>query len=97
MLIYVPHGFHFILQKLHNLSKDNFEIVDCPDIISMGEHPTKAFRSKPNSSIAKGFEYLAKGKIDGFICSVGTGGTIAGTGSFLKKKARILSVFFSKK
>jgi len=27
-----------------------------------------------------------KGKIDGFICSVGTGGTIAGTGSFLKKK-----------
>ena len=30
----------------------------------MDEHPTKAFRSKPNSSISKGFEYLAKGKID---------------------------------
>ena len=29
-----------------------------------------------------------KGKIDGFICSVGTGGTIAGTGSFLKKKIK---------
>ena len=40
--------------KLHNFSKDNFKIIDCPDVISMGEHPTKAFRSKPNSSIAKG-------------------------------------------
>ena len=27
-----------------------------------------------------------KGKINGFICAVGTGGTIAGVGSFLKKK-----------
>ena len=26
------------------------------------------------------------GKVDGFICSVGTGGTLAGTSSFLKEK-----------
>ena len=33
-----------------------------------------------------------KGKIDGFICSVGTGGTIAGTGSFLKKKNKKITI-----
>jgi len=64
--------------KLHNCSKDHFEIIDCPDIISMGEHPTKAFRSKPNSSITKGFEYLAKGKIDGFSSAGNTGAMFVG-------------------
>ena len=64
--------------KFHNLTKDNFEIIDCPDIISMAEHPTKAFRSKPNSSIAKGFEYLEKGKIDGFSSAGNTGAMFVG-------------------
>ena len=41
--------------KRQNTSEDKFQIIDCTDIISMGEHPTKAFKSKPNSSIAKGF------------------------------------------
>jgi glycerol-3-phosphate acyltransferase PlsX len=64
--------------KLHNCSKDHFEIIDCQDVISMGEHPTKAFRGKPNSSIAKGFEYLAKGKIDGFSSAGNTGAMFVG-------------------
>ena len=33
-----------------------------------------------------------KGKIDGFICAVGTGGTIAGVGSFLKKKNKKITI-----
>ncbi len=33
-----------------------------------------------------------KGKIDGFICSVGTGGTIAGIGCFLKKKNKKIKI-----
>ncbi|PPR35581.1 MAG: Cysteine synthase [Alphaproteobacteria bacterium MarineAlpha6_Bin4] len=33
-----------------------------------------------------------KGKIDGFICAVGTGGTIAGIGSFLKKKNKKIKI-----
>ncbi len=32
------------------------------------------------------------GKIDGFVCSVGTGGTIAGTGCFLKKKNKKIKI-----
>ena len=44
----------------------------------MAEHPTKAFKSKPNSSIAKGFSYLAEGKIDGFASAGNTGAMFVG-------------------
>ena len=50
--------------KKHKFSSEEFKIIDCPQVITMEEHATKAFRSKPNSSISKGFEYLTKGKID---------------------------------
>ena len=62
----------------HNINANNFEIINCTDVIDMGEHPTKAFKSKPNSSIAKGFEYLAKGKIDGFASAGNTGAVFVG-------------------
>ncbi len=62
----------------HNTLENNFEIIDCKDVISMGEHPTKAFKSKPNSSIAKGFEYLSKGLIDGFASAGNTGAMFVG-------------------
>ena len=39
----------------------------------MDEHATKGFREKPNSSIAKGFEHLNAGKIDGFASAGNTG------------------------
>jgi glycerol-3-phosphate acyltransferase PlsX len=64
--------------KHHNSLQNNFEIIDCEDVISMKEHPTKAFKSKPNSSIAKGFEYLSKGLIDGFSSAGNTGAMFVG-------------------
>jgi len=64
--------------KQYNVNTNNFEIINCTDVIDMGEHPTKAFKSKPNSSIAKGFEYLAKGKIDGFASAGNTGAMFVG-------------------
>ena len=69
-----------ILSELiqHNINANNFEIINCTDVIDMGEQPTKAFKSKPNSSIAKGFEYLAKGKIDGFASAGNTGAMFVG-------------------
>ena len=36
--------------KQYNIDAKNFEIINCTDVIDMGEHPTKAFKSKPNSS-----------------------------------------------
>ena len=64
--------------KQYNVNSNNFEIIDCTDVIDMGEPPTKAFKSKPNSSIAKGFEYLAKGEIDGFASAGNTGAMFVG-------------------
>ena len=64
--------------KQYNIDANNFEIINCTDVIDMGEHPTKAFKSKPNSSIAKGFEHLAKGKIDGFASAGNTGAMFVG-------------------
>ena len=66
-----------ILSK-HKSSNNQFEIIDCKEIIEMAEHPIKAFKSKPESSIAKGFSYLASGKIDGFASAGNTGAMFVG-------------------
>ena len=64
--------------KKHKIAVDKFTIIDCTDVIKMGEHPTKAFKQKPNSSISKGFSYLAKGEIDGFASAGNTGAMFVG-------------------
>lgn len=64
--------------KQHKFSEEKFEIINCPEVITMDDHPTKSFRRKPNSSIAKGFEYLASGKIDGFASAGNTGAIFVG-------------------
>jgi glycerol-3-phosphate acyltransferase PlsX len=42
------------------------DIVHSPEIIEMGEQPSKAFQKKVNSSITRGFEYLRRNLIDSF-------------------------------
>ena len=64
--------------KQNSHSANKFEIIDCSEVISMGEHPTKAFKSKPKSSISKGFTALAKGEIDGFASAGNTGAMFVG-------------------
>ena len=53
-------------------------IVHCPEIIEMSESPTRALASKPNSSIAVGFNHLKEGKIDGFASAGNTGAMLVG-------------------
>ncbi len=55
-----------------------FEFVHAPDIIGMGEHPTKALAKKPNSSIARGFQMLKDGEIDTFASAGSTGAMLVG-------------------
>lgn len=61
------------------ISPDHFSIVDCPTEIEMGEHPVRAFSSKQDSSIARGFQYLAEGKIDAFLSAGNTGAMLVGS------------------
>lgn len=65
--------------KKHDADPKNFEIVHTTDIVGMGEHPTKVFSQKPNSSMAVGFRLLKEGKIDGFASNGNTGAMLVGS------------------
>jgi glycerol-3-phosphate acyltransferase PlsX len=55
-----------------------FDIVHTDQVIEMGEHPVKAFSSKPQSSIAIGYKLLMEGEIHGFASAGSTGGMMVG-------------------
>lgn len=56
-----------------------YTLVDTPEVIGMHEHPTKALKEKPNSSIAFGFGMLLKGKVDVFMSAGNTGAMLVGS------------------
>ena len=64
--------------KSFNTPSNTFEIVDCPEVIEMGEHAIKGIKQKTKSSISVGFHYLATGKIDGFASAGNTGAMFVG-------------------
>ncbi len=55
-----------------------YTFVQANDVIGMDEHPTRAFKEKPGSSIAIGFGMLAKGLADAFISAGNTGAMLVG-------------------
>lgn len=59
--------------------KSKFSIVHTTDVIGMGEHPIKAFKMKPKSSIGLGFHLLATGDIQGFAGAGNTGAMMIGS------------------
>jgi phosphate acyltransferase len=58
--------------------KDKYTLIPSTQVIEMEEHPTKAFKEKPDSSIAIGFALLAGKKIDAFIGAGNTGAMMVG-------------------
>jgi phosphate acyltransferase len=56
-----------------------YTLVPSTQVIEMNEHPTKALKEKPDSSIAKGFGLLKTGEIDSFISAGNTGAMLVGT------------------
>jgi len=67
------------LLKKKNLDPDKYDIVHTSEVIEMGDHPAKTYSSRPDSSIARGFEFLQKGKIDGFAGAGNTGAMLVGS------------------
>lgn len=61
-----------------NESPEAYEIVHAPDVITMHDHPTRAIPQKPQSSIAVGFDLLAKKQIDVFASTGNTGAMLVG-------------------
>lgn len=63
-----------LLEPYHH----RFTFIEASEVIGMHEHPTKALKEKPNSSIAIGFGLLVRGKTDAFISAGNTGAMLVG-------------------
>ena len=66
------------LFQQHGISSPFLHLVHASEIIGYHEHPTKALKEKPNSSIAIGFKLLAAGEIDAFLSAGNTGAMLVG-------------------
>ena len=75
---------------LENVDSNKFEIVHAPDLIGMGEHPTKAFVKKPKSSISIGFHLLKEGLIDGLASAGNSSSMLVGAFYTIKSITSIL-------
>lgn len=62
-----------------DLDINDFDIVHAPDVITFHDHPTRAIPQKPNSSIAVGFDLLAKNEIQVFASTGNTGAMLVGS------------------
>jgi len=67
------------LLKKENANPNDFDVVNCTEVIEMCENPAKAVSKKPDSSISKGFKALATKQIDGFASAGSTGAMLVGT------------------
>ena len=63
----------------YKLPADAYRIIPSTEVIGMHEHPLKALKEKPKSSIAIGFGLLAAGKTDAFISAGNTGAMLIGS------------------
>ncbi|MES2774261.1 MAG: phosphate acyltransferase PlsX [Bacteroidota bacterium] len=63
----------------YNIPTPAYTLVPSTQVIEMNEHPTKALKEKPDSSISKGFGLLKLGKTDAFISAGNTGAMLVGT------------------
>jgi glycerol-3-phosphate acyltransferase PlsX len=63
----------------HGADVNDFDFVHTSEVISMGEHPTKAISQKKDSSISVGFGMLAQKQIDAFVSAGNTGAMLVGS------------------
>lgn len=63
----------------YQIPADVYKIIHAPQVIGYDEHPTKALKEKPQSSISVGFHLLATGKTDAFISAGNTGAMLVGS------------------
>ena len=63
----------------HQSFSSSCTVVHAPQVIGMHEHPTRALKEKPKSSISIGFQLLATSQIDAFISAGNTGAMLVGS------------------
>src|SRR5664279_2425900 len=63
----------------HQVPSGAYRLIPSTEIIGMHEHPLKALKEKPKSSISVGFYLLSTGKTDAFISAGNTGAMLIGS------------------
>jgi glycerol-3-phosphate acyltransferase PlsX len=66
------------LVQAEAIDPSRYSLVHAPEVIDMHEHPTKALKGKPHSSINIGFQLLAGEDIHAFISAGNTGAMMVG-------------------
>lgn len=84
----LPEDFQLVLigdaeqiaktMKEEGENPEDYNIIPTSEVISMSDHPAKAFAQKPDSSIVVGFKLLKSKQIDGFASAGNTGAMMAG-------------------
>jgi glycerol-3-phosphate acyltransferase PlsX len=72
------------------LPSGRYTVVPSTQVIDMHDHPTRALKEKPQSSISVGFHLLATGKIDAFVSAGNTGAMLVGSLYALKPLEGVL-------
>lgn len=72
------------------LPENRVRIINAPQVIEMHEHPTRALKEKPQSSISVGFHLLKEEQVDAFISAGNTGAMLVGTHFSIKPLKGIL-------
>jgi glycerol-3-phosphate acyltransferase PlsX len=62
----------------HHLDIAGISVIHTNEVVEMEDHPLKAFKEKPGSSIFKGQQLVAEGVIDGFCSAGNTGAMLVG-------------------
>lgn len=65
--------------ETQGVDPNTFEFIHTTEVIEMGEHPTKAFSQKPNSSISLGFKHLKDNKLNALCGAGNTGAMLVGS------------------
>ena len=58
--------------------KDNYEIIDCTEVIETGEPPVNAIRQKEDSSLVKCFKAVKNSEADAMVSAGSTGANLVG-------------------
>lgn len=69
----------------NNISLNNMEIVDAPDVISMNDAGSEIMKSKSNCSMAVGLKMLSEGKGDAFVTAGNSGAVVVGSTLMVKR------------
>lgn len=68
-----------------NISLQNIEIEDCPEVIEMCDDPTDVLKKKKDSSMSVGLRMLSEGKGDAFVSAGSTAALVVGATLIVKR------------